>query len=315
MDERAGRIVGIDVSKDRLDVHVLPEGEHFTLARDEAGLKALTQRLAKQAVQVVALEATGGLEAPVVAELHAAGLPVRVVNPRQVRDLARGLGMLAKTDAIDAAMIARFAEAAKLTGAPVADAQAEHLGALVARRRQLVGMATAERNRLQQAADKRIRRSIQRLLRSIEAELEGVDRDIDAAIKRSPLWCAVADLLDQHPGVGDVTTRTLLAELPELGRLTGKQITSLVGLAPHARDSGRLRGKRMIWGGRASVRSALYMATLSAVRCDGVLKDFHQRLIARGKPPKVALVACMRKLLVHLNAIVARYYAQIPQTA
>jgi transposase len=315
MDERVGCIVGIDVSKDRLDVHVLPEGEHFTLARDEAGLKALTRRLAKQALQVVALEATGGLEGPVVVELHAAGLPVRVVNPRQVRDLARGLGMLAKTDAIDAAMIARFAEAAKLTGAPVPDAQAAHLGALVARRRQLVGMATAERNRLQQAADKRIRRSIQRLLRSIEAELEGVDRDIDDAIKRSPLWCAVADLLDQQPGVGDVTTRTLLAELPELGRVTGKQIASLVGLAPHARDSGRLRGKRMIWGGRASVRSALYMATLSAVRCDAVLKDFHQRLIARGKPPKVALVACMRKLLVHLNAIVASYYAQIQQTA
>jgi transposase len=315
MDKRAGCIVGIDVSKDRLDVHVLPKGEHFTLARDEAGLKALTRRLAKQAVQVVALEATGGLEGPVVVELHAAGLPVRVVNPRQVRDVARGLGKLAKTDAIDAAMIARFAEAAKLTGAPVPDAQAQHLAALVARRRQLVGMATAERNRLQQATDKRIRRSIQRLLRSIEAELEGVDRDIDGAIKDSPLWCAVADLLDQQPGIGNITARGLVAQLPELGRLTGKKITSLVGLAPHARDSGSLRGKRMIWGGRADVRAAIYMATLSAVRCDAVLKDFYQRLIARGKPPKVALVACMRKLLVHLNALVARFYAQIEQAA
>lgn len=291
------------------------KGEHFTLARDEAGLKALTKRLAKQALQVVAMEATGGLEGPVAAELHTAGLPVRVVNARQVRDLARGLGMLAKTDAIDAAMIARFAEAAKLTGAPVPDAQAQHLGALVARRRQLVGMATAERNRLQQAADKRIRRSIQRLLRSIEAELEGVDRDIDGAIKNSPLWCAVADLLDQQPGVGNITARILVAELPELGRVTGKKIASLVGVAPHARDSGTLRGKRTIWGGRASVRAALYMATLSAVRCDAVLKDFYQRLIARGKTPKVALVACMRKLLVHLNALVARYYAQIEQIA
>jgi transposase len=315
MDERAGRIVGIDISKERLDVHVLPEGEHFTLARDEAGLKALTKRLAKHALQVVAMEATGGLEGPVAAELHMAGLPVRVVNARQVRDLARGLGMLAKTDAIDAAMIARFAEAAKLTGAPVPDAQAQHLGALVARRRQLVGMATAERNRLQQAADKRIRRSVQRLLRSIEAELEGVDRDIDGAIKNSPLWCAVADLLDQQPGVGNITARILVAELPELGRVTGKKIASLVGVAPHARDSGTLRGKRTIWGGRASVRAALYMATLSAVRCDAVLKDFYQRLIARGKTPKVALVACMRKLLVHLNALVARYYAQIEQIA
>jgi transposase len=314
MDERAGCIVGIDVSKDRLDVHVLPHGEHFTLAREEAGLKELTQRLAKQALQVVAMEATGGLEGPVAAELHAAGLPVRVVNPRQVRDVARGLGILAKTDAIDAAMIARFAEAAKLTGAPVPDAQAEHLGALVARRRQLIGMRTAERNRLKQAADKRIQRSIKRLLRSIQAELEGVDRDIDDAIKRSPLWCAVAELLDQQPGVGNITARALVAELPELGRLTGKKITSLVGLAPHARDSGTVRGKRMIWGGRASVRSAIYMATLSAVRCDAVLRDFHQRLIARGKPPKVALVACMRKLLVHLNAIVASYYAKTQQT-
>ncbi len=315
MDERARSIVGIDVSKDRLDVHVLPQGEHFTLARDEAGLKALTKRLAKQALQVVALEATGGLEGPVVAELHAAGLPVRVVNPRQVRDLARGLGMLAKTDAIDAAMIARFAETAKLVGASVPDAQALHLAALVARRRQLVGMATAERNRLQQTIDKRIQRSIQRLLRSIEAELDGVDRDIDGAIKNSPLWCGLADLLDQQPGIGDITACTLVAQLPELGRVTGKKISSLVGIAPFNRDSGRMRGKRTIWGGRASIRSALYMATLSAVRCDPVLKEFYQRLIARGKPPKVALVACMRKLLVHLNALAARYYAQIEQTA
>ncbi len=197
MDERAGRIVGIDVSKDRLDVHVLPEGEHFTLARDEAGLRALTKRLAKHPPLVVAMEATGGLEGPVATALHAAGLPVRVVNPRQVRDLARGLGMLAKTDAIDAAMIARFAEAAKLTGAPVPDEQAQRLGALVSRRRQLVGMQTAERNRLQQAADRRIRRSIQRLLRSIEAELEDVERDLDDAIKSSPLWCEVAELIDR----------------------------------------------------------------------------------------------------------------------
>jgi transposase len=315
MDERAGSIVGIDVSKDRLDVHVLPEGEHFTLARDEAGLKALAERLASHSPRVVAMEATGGLEGPVVAELHAAGLPVRVVNPRQVRDLARGLGMLAKTDAIDAAMIARFAEVAKLTGAPVADAQAQHLAALVARRQQLVGMRTAEKNRLQQAADKRIRRSLQRLLRSIEAELEDLDGDIDQAIKGSPLWCEVADLLDREPGVGIGTVRTLIAELPELGYRTSKTIASLVGLAPYPRDSGTMRGKRTIWGGRASVRSALYMATLSAVRCDPGLKDFHQRLLARGKPPKVALVACMRKLLVHLNAILARHYAQIAQTA
>jgi transposase len=315
MDERARTIVGIDVSKDELDVHVLPSGEHFRVSRDEAGLKALAKRLAKQSLQVAALEATGGLEGPVVAALHAAGLPVRVVNPRQVRDLARGLGMLAKTDAIDAAMIARFAEAAKLTGAPVPDAEARHLAALVGRRRQLVGMATAEHNRLQQTTDKRIRRSIQRLLRSIEAELEDVDRDIGNAIKASPLWCDLAKLLDGRPGVGSITANTCVAELPELGRTSGKKITALVGLAPHARDSGAWRGKRMIWGGRANVRAALYMATLSAVRCDAVLKEFYQRLLARGKPPKVALVACMRKLLVHLNAIAAKYYARIQQTA
>jgi transposase len=315
MDDRAPTIVGIDVSKDRLDVHVLPSGEHFTVSRDEAGLKALTKRFAKQSLQVVAMEATGGLEGPVAAALHAAGLPVRVVNPRQVRDLARGLGMLAKTDAIDAAAIARFAEAAKLTGAPVPDAEAQHLAALVARRRQLIGMATAESNHLQQTADKRIRRSIQRLLRNIEAELEDVDRDIGNAIKASPLWCDLAKLLDEQPGVGSVTANTCVAELPELGRISGKKITGLVGLAPHARDSGLMRGKRTIWGGRAKVRAVLYMATLSAVRCDPVLKEFHQRLLARGKLPMVALVACMRKLLVHLNAIAAKYYAQIEQNA
>lgn len=307
--------VGIDVSKERLDVHVLPNGDRFTLARDEAGLKALAKRLVKLSPRVVAMEATGGLEVPVVIALHDAGLPVRVVNPRQVRDMARGLGLLAKTDAIDAAVIARFAEVAKLTGAAVPDAEARHLAALVARRRQLVGMATAEENRLQQAPDKSIRRSIKRLLRTIEAELSDVDRGIDDAIKGSPLWCEVAHLLDEQPGVGPVTARTLVADLPELGRVSGKQIASLAGLAPHARDSGAMRGKRTIWGGRASVRSALYMAVLSAVRCDAVLKDFHQRLITRGKPPKLALTACMRKLLVHLNAIVARFYAQIEQTA
>jgi len=315
MDERAQTIVGIDVSKDLLDVHVLPAGEHFRLSRDEAGLKALTKRLAKQSLQVVAMEATGGLEGPVAAALHAAGLPVRVVNPRQVRDLARGLGMLAKTDAIDAAVIARFAEVAKLTGAPVPAAAAQHLAALVARRRQLLGMATAENNRLQQTADKRIRRSIQRLLRSIEAELEDVDRDIGEAIKGSPLWCDLAKLLDEQPGIGSVTAHTCVAELPELGRVSGKKITSLVGLAPHARDSGVMRGKRTIWGGRAKVRAVLYMATLSAVRCDPVIREFYERLLARGKLPMIALVACMRKLLVHLNAIAAKYYAQIEHTA
>jgi transposase len=315
MDERTQTIVGIDVSKDQLDVHLLPSGEHFTVPRDDAGLRTLIKRLAKQALQVVAMEATGGLEGPVAAALHAAGLPVRVVNPRQVRDLARGLGMLAKTDAIDAAMIGRFAEAAKLTGAPVPDAEAQHLAALVARRRQLLGMATAENSRLQQSADKRIRRSIQRLLRSIEAELEDVDRDIGNAIKASPLWCDLAELLDEQPGIGSVTAHICIAELPELGRVSGKKITSLVGLAPHARDSGIMRGKRTIWGGRAKVRSALYMAALSAVRCDPVLKEFYRRLLARGKLPMVALVACMRKLLVHLNAIAAKYYAQTEQTA
>lgn len=308
-------IVGIDISKDQLDVHVLPSGERFALARDEAGLRALAKRLGKQVPRVVAMEATGGFEVPVVIALHDAGLPVRVVNPRQVRDMARALGLLAKTDAIDAAVIARFAEVAKLTGAPVPDAQARRLAALVARRRQLVGMATAEENRLQQAADKNIRRSIKRLLRSIAAELNDVDHGIDDAIKASPLWCEVTQLLDQQPGVGPVTARALVADLPELGRISGKQIAGLVGLAPHARDSGAMRGKRTIWGGRASVRCVLYMATLSAVRCDDVLKDFHQRLIARGKPPKLALTACARKLLVHLNAIVARFYAQIEQTA
>lgn len=307
--ERSGDVVvGIDVSNARLDVHVLPGGDSFAVPRDESGYAALIARLAGIGVRVVTLEATGGQETPVVVALHEAGLPVAVVNPRQVRDVARGLGQLAKNDGIDAAMIARFAEIAKLTGQPVPEAAARRLSELVARRRQLIGMRTAETNRRQQTTDKRICRSIDRVIRTIEAELNSLDRDLDDAIRQSPIWRDVVDLLKSQPGIGKVTARTLVAELPELGRTSGKKIAALVGLAPYARDSGTLRGRRMIWGGRAGIRAALYMATLAAIRSDQTIRAFHRGLIERGKPKKVAIVACMRKIVVHLNAILARHY-------
>jgi transposase len=308
MERSSDVVVGIDVSKARLDVHVLPGGDSFTVPRDEAGYGALVARLAGLGVRVVAMEATGGLETPVVVALHEAGLPVAVLNPRQVRDVARGLGQLAKNDAIDAAMIARFAEVAKLTGQPVPEASARRLGELMARRRQLIGMRTAETNRLQQTADKRVRRSIERVLKTIEAELKSLDRDLDDAIRQSPIWRDVVELLESQPGIGKVTARTLVADLPELGRTSGKKIAALVGLAPYCRDSGTMRGKRMIWGGRADIRATLYMATLAAIRSNPTIRAFHHGLIARGKAPKVAIVACMRKIVVHLNAILARHY-------
>ena len=308
MERRGDVVVGIDVSKARLDVHVLPSGDSFALPRDEAGLSELAARLAGLKVHVVALEATGGLETPVVVALHEAGLPVAVVNPRQVRDVARGLGQLAKNDAIDAAMIARFADVAKLAAQPVPEEAARRLGELMTRRRQLIAMRTAETNRRQQSTDKRVRRSIDRVIRTIEAELNSLDRDLDDAIRQSPIWRHVVELLESQPGIGKVTARTLVAELPELGRTSGKKIAALVGLAPYPRDSGTLRGRRMIWGGRAGIRATLYMATLAAIRSDQTIRAFHQSLIQRGKPPKVAIVACMRKIVVHLNAILARHY-------
>lgn len=295
--------VGIDVSKDRLDVHVLPSNLAFVVARDGKGIGELSARLKDLSPDVVALEATGGFETVVAAGLSSAGLPVVVVNPAQVRAFARALGKRAKTDPIDAAMIAAFLVATRPEVRPLPDEETRRLADLVARRRQIVEMMTAERQREKRASAK-TRKSIARLLRALEKELSVLDHDIDDTVRGSPAWREKEDLLKSVPGVGDITARTMLAELPELGRLDRRRIAALAGLAPWTRQSGQWRGKSFIGGGRATVRSSLFIAAMVAARHNPMLKLFHQRLIDAGKPKKVAIVAVARKLLTILNAIV-----------
>ena len=295
--------VGVDVSKDRLDVHLRPSGEAFAVARDGKGLEQLVERLAALDVSLVVVEATGGFETTVAAALAGAGLPLAVVNPRQVRDFARALGKLAKTDAIDAEVIALFAEKVRPEARPLASQEAQALGELVARRRQIVEMIGMEANRRRQAAAKSLVKNIDRHLAFLEKELADIDADIDAGVRASPAWREKEDLLTSVPGVGAVTARTLIAELPELGQLDRRKLAALVGVAPFNRDSGLWRGRRMIGGGRTSVRNALYMAALAATRWNPVIRAAYRRLVARGRPKKVALVACLRRLLTILNAI------------
>ena len=294
--------VGIDVSKDRLDVAVRPSGELFAVARDAAGLEELCRRLTALRPHVVAVEATGGLETVVAAALAAAGLPVVVVNPAQIRAFAKALGQRAKTDAIDAGVIAHFAEATNPEPRPLPDAATRLLADLVARRRQIIDMMTAERQRAARAPA-RLKKSIARLLKALQRELASVEDDLDDAVRGSPAWREKEDLLSSVPGVKSAISRTLIAELPELGTLDRKQIAALVGLAPFARESGRWRGKSMIGGGRASVRKALFMGAMVAKRFNPVLKTFFDRLVAAGKEKMVALIAVARKLLTILNAI------------
>ncbi len=294
--------IGIDVSKDRLDVHVLPSGTAFAVARDGEGVDALAGRLRELAAATVAVEATGGFERVVAAGLAAAGLPVVVVNPAQVRAFARALGKRAKTDPIDAAVIARFAEATRPEPRPLPDADTRRLADLVARRRQIVEMIGAERQREKRASLK-TRKSIARLLRALEKELAALDGDIDDAVRGSPAWREAEDLLKSVPGIGDITARTMIAELPELGRLDRRRIAALAGLAPWTRQSGQWRGRSFIGGGRTAVRNSLFIAAMVAARHNPLLKAFHQRLIEQGKPKKVALIAVARKLLTILNAI------------
>jgi len=295
-------VVGIDVSKDRLDVSVQPAGTVLSYGRDAAGIELLIGTLAPLAPQLVAVEATGGFETVVVASLAAAGLPVVVVNPAQVRSFAGALGKRAKTDRIDAAVIARFAAATKPTVRPLPDAATQALADLVTRRRQIIQMIVAEGQR-EKRASVRARKSIQRLLKSLRAELSEIDGEIDESVRGSPIWREKEDLLASVPGVGSGTARTMLAELPELGTLNRRQIAALAGLAPFTRQSGKWRGKSFIGGGRASVRTALFMAAMTAMRCNPVLRAFHHRLRAAGKPKMVALIAVARKLLTVLNAI------------
>jgi transposase len=294
--------VGIDISKARLDVAVRPSGERESVSNDEAGIKALTTRLSTIHPALIVLEATGGMERSLTRALASAELPVVVVNPRQVRDFAKATGQLAKTDSIDALVLSRFAEAVRPALRPLPDQSTLELRALIARRRQITEMIVAERNRLS-AASKGIRKRIDAHIRWLEAELERADKDLDQRIRQSPIWRENEDLLRSVPGIGPVISRTLLAELPELGQLNRKQIAALVGVAPFNRDSGIMRGRRTIWGGRATVRAALYMAALVASRRNAVIHAFHRRLRDAGKAPKAALVACMRKLLTILNSI------------
>lgn len=298
-----GSYIGVDVSKDRLDVHVHPGEERFVFGRDGAGLEALETCLKGRVIALVAIEATGGFETVAAAALAGAGLPVVVVNPAQVRAFARALGTRAKTDPIDAAVIARFAAATRPEVRPLPDEQTARLADLVARRRQIIQMIVAERQR-EQRAGASLKRSIARLLKALEKELSAVDRDIDGSVKASPAWREAEALLKSVPGVGDVTARTLIAELPELGRLNRRQIASLAGLAPYDRQSGQWRGRSFISGGRASARQALYMAALSAARCNAPLRALAARMAEKGKPKKLVLIAVARKLLTILNAII-----------
>jgi transposase len=309
----APRFVGIDVSKDHLDVHIRPDATAFRCPTDPAGLASIVARLLAVQPQLVILEATGGYEAPLVAALAAAGLPVVVVNPRQVRRFAEATGQLAKTDTLDAAVLAHFAEAIRPEVRPLPDEATVALAALVARRRQLIDMRTAEVNRLGMAPAP-VAKGIRDHIAWLNRQLSRVDGELTTAIKASPLWRAADDLLQSAPGVGPVVSRTILSELPEIGTLSGKRIAALVGVAPVARDSGRKSGTRSIAGGRAGVRSGLYMAILSAVRYNPVIRAFYQRLREAGKAVKVAQVAVMRKLLTILNAMVRDHRQWNPAT-
>ena len=295
--------IGIDVSKQYLDLAVLPGEETWRTPNHPKELPALVKRLAALHPTRIVLEATGGLEIPVAIALAAEGLPVVVVNPRQVRDFARALGRLAKTDRLDSCILARFAEAVRPKLKPIPDQEAILLKQLVSRHRHLTGLLVMEKNHRHSALPV-LHQGIDRTIRHLTKELEKLEQEMNKRIRQSPAWCAKEKLLLTVPGVGPVVAKTLIAELPELGQLSHKQVAALVGVAPLACDSGQFLGKRRIWGGRASVRQKLYMAALSASRCNPILRAFYQKLLNHGKPKKLALVACMRKLLTFLNAMV-----------
>lgn len=295
--------VGIDVAKDHLDVAMLPGGELWREPNSEEGVARIAEHLGEAAPELVVLEATGGLEMALLAALAAAGIPVALVNPRRVRDFARATGRLAKTDRIDALVIAQFGQAVRPAARPLPDEQSRQLGALLARRRQLLEMLVAEKNRHGASGSRTLKAEIGKHIAWLEAALADLDRQLRDLIEQSPIWRERDRVLRSAPGVGPVVSTTILAELPELGMLSRKQIAALVGVAPFNRDSGRHRGKRVIWGGRSAVRGALYMAALVATRHNPVIAEFYQRLMGVGKSKKVALTACMHKLLTILNAM------------
>lgn len=296
--------VGIDVSKARLDVHFSSDGAALQVANDEAAITGLVNTLVERAPDLIVLEASGGLQRELVAQLSAAHLPVAVVNPRQVRDFAKATGRLAKTDRIDAQILARFGAAVKPALRPLPDETAQAFTDLLTRRRQLVEMLTMEKLRLKQSVPGEVRKDIKTHMEWLSNRLKATDQGLRQAVEASSVWQAKRDLLSDVVGLGDVSVFTLLGSLPELGELDRKQIAALVGVAPLNRDSGTLRGRRRVWGGRAVVRSVLYMATLAAIRHNPRIRAFNDQLRARGKAAKVAIVACMRKLLTILNAMI-----------
>jgi transposase len=301
-DSRLDAFVGIDVSKVHLDVHLLPSGERWRCANAAGAIDGLVAEIKRRRASLVVLEATGKLEMPVAGALGRAGVPTVIVNPRQVRDFAKATGQLAKTDRLDAEILAAFARDVRPQARPIRDEQSLEIQEILARRRQLIGMLAAEKNRLSRARP-RARQDILDHVGWLEERLRGVNGELQGIIKQSPQWRERDALFQSVPGVGPVLSQTLIVDLPEIGTISHKALAKLVGVAPLNRDSGLQRGSRAIWGGRAQVRCALYMATVSATRHNPVLKAYYLRLRGEGKKPKVALVACMRKLLSILNAI------------
>jgi transposase len=298
-----GTFIGVDIAKDSFEFAVYGDDRHFNMSNDETGIRQAVEQIQKLSPELLVLEATGGYEHPLVAALSIAKLPVVVINPRQVRDFAKATGHLAKTDAIDAAVLAQFAAVIKPDLRPIADADMLLLKEVVSRRQQLVEILVAERNRLGVAHNPSVKAGIQAHIDWLKKRLDETDGELRKQIEESPLWRAKDDLLRTVPGVGPMTSAALLANLPELGSLNRHQIAALVGVAPFNRDSGRMRGKRSVWGGRSSVKATLYMAALSATKWNPAIKTFYERLCDSGKPKKVALTACMRKLLIVLNSM------------
>lgn len=297
------KFIGVDVSKNSLDIYLRPEGKKWSIAYNDQEIKSLVKQLLAIGPSLIVIEATGGLEVQLVSQLATAKLPVVVCNPRQIRDFAKATGKLAKTDKIDAEVIAHFADAIRPEIRPLKDEQTQSLTELLTRRSQLVDMLTAEKNRFKQASTT-VKKNIQRHIKWLEKHLEDVENSLEKLIKETPVWREKDKLIQSIPGVGPIMSLALLTCLPELGTINRRQIASLVGVAPFNRDSGKFKGKRSIWGGRSSVRSVLYMCALTAIRCNPIIKSFYNRLVKVGKLPKVAITACMRKLLVTLNVMI-----------
>ena len=307
--------VGIDVSKNALDLRIEPVGQSLRVAYDDAGISEVCQRLSEVSPTLIVMEATGGLETRLASELAAQGLPVAVINPRQARDFAKATGQLAKTDQVDAGVLAAFAQAIRPAVRPLKDADTRELGDLLTRRRQLVDMRVQETLRLGTAHSKALQKNLKSHIAWLDKQIAKLEGELTERLRNSEVWKAKEDLLRSIPGVGAVTSLTMLAKCPELGQLNRREIAKLTGTAPLANDSGKHRGKRFIWGGRADVRAVLYMATVSAIRCNPAIKAFAERLKQTGKPAKVVIVACMRKLLTIMNAMIKNNTPWTPKIA